>query len=148
MKLRFSLKKHNSQQQQQHQKKYSTGSSGSCGTPGATNQTPPDILTSDDSSYLNAKDNSSSISSQSRVRFTPEILLDIQQPQQRMQQQQPQHHQRQLYSMQTQISQSSALGSHVPLGRRSSGSTIPVASSSNSSLVIRRRSNASESEQS
>lgn len=148
VKLRSSLKKHNSQQQQQHQKKYSTGSSGSCGTPGASNQTPPDSLTSDDSSYLSAKDNSSSISSQSRVRFTPEILLDIQQPQQQMQQQQPQHHQQQLSSQQTQISQSSALGSHVPLGRRSSGSTIPVASSSNSSLVIRRRSNASESEQS
>lgn len=140
VKLRSSLKKHNSQQ---HQKKYSTGSSGSCGTPGTANQTPPDSLTSDDSSYLSAKDNSSSMSSQSRVRFTPEILLDIQQSQQ-----QQQHHQQPLSSQQTQISQSSALGSHVPLGRRPSGGTIPVASSSNTSLASRRRSNASESEQS
>uniref|UniRef100_A0A182QBG0 mitogen-activated protein kinase kinase kinase n=1 Tax=Anopheles farauti TaxID=69004 RepID=A0A182QBG0_9DIPT len=50
------------------------------GTSGATNQTPPDSLTSDDSSYLSAKDNSSSISSQSRVRFTPEIVLDADSP--------------------------------------------------------------------
>ncbi|XP_021708910.1 mitogen-activated protein kinase kinase kinase 11 isoform X3 [Aedes aegypti] len=146
VKLRSSLKKHNSQQQQQHQKKYSTGSSGSCGTPGTTNHTPPESLTSDDSSYLSAKDNSSSMSSQSRVRFTPEILLDVQKPQQQQQHQHPQH----LSSQQIQSSQNLALehGSHVPLGRRSSGGTIPVASSSNTSLVSRRRSNASESEQS
>uniref|UniRef100_A0AAG5CYL0 mitogen-activated protein kinase kinase kinase n=1 Tax=Anopheles atroparvus TaxID=41427 RepID=A0AAG5CYL0_ANOAO len=49
-------------------------------TPNATNPTPPDSLTSDDSSYLSAKDNSSSISSQSRVRFTPEIILDVDSP--------------------------------------------------------------------
>ncbi|XP_058117236.1 mitogen-activated protein kinase kinase kinase 11-like [Anopheles coustani] len=48
--------------------------------PNATNPTPPDSLTSDDSSYLSAKDNSSSISSQSRVRFTPEIILDVDSP--------------------------------------------------------------------
>lgn len=144
VKLRSSLKKHNSQQQQQHQKKYSTGSSGSCGTPGTTNHTPPESLTSDDSSYLSAKDNSSSMSSQSRVRFTPEILLDVQQPHQQQQQQQ------QLSSQQIQSSQNLALehGPHVPLGRRSSGGAIPVASQSNTSLVSRRRSNASESEQS
>ncbi|XP_062714401.1 mitogen-activated protein kinase kinase kinase 11-like isoform X2 [Aedes albopictus] len=143
VKLRSSLKKHNSQQQQQHQKKYSTGSSGSCGTPGTTNHTPPESLTSDDSSYLSAKDNSSSMSSQSRVRFTPEILLDVQQPHQQQQQQQ-------LSSQQIQSSQNLALehGPHVPLGRRSSGGAIPVASQSNTSLVSRRRSNASESEQS
>lgn len=39
-----------------------------------TKTTPSDSLTSDDSSYLSAKD--SSISSQSRVRFSPETLLD------------------------------------------------------------------------
>lgn len=38
-----------------------------------TKTTPSDSLTSDDSSYLSAKD--SSISSQSRVRFSPETLL-------------------------------------------------------------------------
>lgn len=45
------------------------------GTP--NNPTPPDSLTScsDDSSYLSAKD--SSVSSQSRVRFSPETLLDL-----------------------------------------------------------------------
>lgn len=37
-----------------------------------TNQTPPDSLTSDDSSYLSAREGS--ISSQSRVRFSPEAL--------------------------------------------------------------------------
>lgn len=39
-----------------------------------TNPTPPDSLGSDDSSYLSAKEGS--ISSQSRVRFSPETLLD------------------------------------------------------------------------
>lgn len=39
-----------------------------------TKTTPSDSLTSDDSSYLSAKDGS--ISSQSRVRFSPDILLD------------------------------------------------------------------------
>lgn len=39
-----------------------------------TNPTPPDSLTSDDSSYLSAKEGS--ISSQSRVRFSPETLLE------------------------------------------------------------------------
>lgn len=66
-KLRSSLKKYNTQQQQQR-----SGSSGG-GTP--TNPTPPDSLTSDDSSYLSAREGS--ISSQSRVRFSPEILLDL-----------------------------------------------------------------------
>lgn len=37
-----------------------------------TNPTPPDSLTSDDSSYLSAREGS--ISSQSRVRFSPEAL--------------------------------------------------------------------------
>lgn len=37
-----------------------------------TNPTPPDSLTSDDSTYLSAKDGS--ISSQSRVRFSPESI--------------------------------------------------------------------------
>lgn len=39
-----------------------------------TKTTPSDSLTSDDSSYLSAKEGS--ISSQSRVRFSPETLLD------------------------------------------------------------------------
>lgn len=42
-----------------------------------TNPTPTESLTSDDSSYLSAKD---SISSQSRVRFSPDALLDGNQP--------------------------------------------------------------------
>lgn len=40
-----------------------------------TNPTPPDSLTSDDSSYLSAKEGSS-VSSHSRVRFSPEAYLD------------------------------------------------------------------------
>lgn len=39
-----------------------------------TNATPPDSLTSDDSSYLSAREGS--ISSQSRVRFSPEALAE------------------------------------------------------------------------
>lgn len=39
-----------------------------------TNPTPPDSLTSDDSSYLSAKDGS--VSSQNRVRFSPETILE------------------------------------------------------------------------
>ncbi|XP_039153204.1 uncharacterized protein LOC27207642 isoform X3 [Drosophila simulans] len=66
-KLRSSLKKYNS----------GNGGNGSTssqqGTP--TNPTPPDSLTSDDSSYLSAKEGS--IGSQhSRVRFSPEAYLD------------------------------------------------------------------------
>lgn len=59
-------------------KKYSFGSRPST-APAATktgstptNPTPPDSLTSDDSSYLSAREGS--ISSQSRVRFSPEAL--------------------------------------------------------------------------
>lgn len=47
-----------------------TGTAGS--TP--TNPTPPDSFTSDDSSYLSAKEGS--LSSHSRVRFSPEAYLD------------------------------------------------------------------------
>lgn len=54
-------------------KKHTVTRTVSSGTP--TNPTPPDSLTSDDSSYLSARD--SSISSQSRVRFSPETLLDV-----------------------------------------------------------------------
>ncbi|XP_017064378.1 uncharacterized protein LOC108103421 isoform X3 [Drosophila eugracilis] len=66
-KLRSSLKKYNG----------GNGGNGSTssqqGTP--TNPTPPDSLTSDDSSYLSAKEGS--IGSQhSRVRFSPEAYLD------------------------------------------------------------------------
>lgn len=75
-KLRSSLKKYNTQQQQRPTQQSTsavaaTNSAG--GTP--TNPTPPDSLTSDDSSYLSAKDGS--MSSQSRVRFSPETLLDL-----------------------------------------------------------------------
>ncbi|XP_038120224.1 mitogen-activated protein kinase kinase kinase 11 isoform X2 [Culex quinquefasciatus] len=125
VKLRSSLKKYNNTQQQQHHSKYSTGSSGSCGTPMTANPTPPDSLTSDDSSYLSAKDNSSSVSSQSRVRFTPELLLEPQQ----------QQHVQQL-----------DLVSHVPLKRRSSAGAATVTAAS--SAATGRRSNVSESGQS
>ncbi len=54
-------------------KKHTVSRTASSGTP--TNPTPPDSLTSDDSSYLSARD--SSLSSQSRVRFSPETLLDV-----------------------------------------------------------------------
>lgn len=43
-----------------------------------TNPTPPDSYTSDDSSYLSAKEGS--ISSHSRVRFSPEAYLDASSP--------------------------------------------------------------------
>ncbi|KAM7349435.1 mitogen-activated protein kinase kinase kinase slipper isoform 2-T8 [Cochliomyia hominivorax] len=43
-----------------------------------TNPTPPDSYTSDDSSYLSAKEGS--ISSHSRVRFSPEAYLDANSP--------------------------------------------------------------------
>lgn len=62
-KFRSSLKKHTVSR-----------TTSAAGTP-TTNPTPPDSLTSDDSSYLSARD--SSISSQSRVRFSPETLLDV-----------------------------------------------------------------------
>lgn len=43
-----------------------------------TNPTPPDSFTSDDSSYMSAKDNSSIASmSTARVRFSPVTLLDL-----------------------------------------------------------------------
>lgn len=64
-KLRSSLKRNNYQPQGHH-------SGGN--TP--TNPTPPDSLTSDDSSYVSAKDSNSSVS---RVRFSP-ILMDISVP--------------------------------------------------------------------
>lgn len=52
------------QQQQQLTKPHNT----------SPTKTPSDSLTSDDSSYLSAREGS--ISSQSRVRFSPDILLD------------------------------------------------------------------------
>ncbi|XP_058821356.1 mitogen-activated protein kinase kinase kinase 11-like isoform X2 [Topomyia yanbarensis] len=140
VKLRSSLKKYSNQQQQQSlqqhtQSKYSTGSSGSCGTP-MTNPTPPDSLTSDDSSYLSAKDNSSSISSQSRVRFTPELLLDMQQRQ---------------HQPPSQVGHGSVaeISSHVPLGRKSSGGGATMAtSSSHTSIATGRHTNVGETGQS
>ncbi|KAJ8944353.1 hypothetical protein NQ318_011485 [Aromia moschata] len=62
-KLRSSLKRNNYQSNQSH-------SGGN--TP--TNPTPPDSLTSDDSSYVSAKDSNSSVS---RVRFSPTTLIDL-----------------------------------------------------------------------
>lgn len=59
-KLRSSLKRNN----------YQTHSGGN--TP--TNPTPPDSLTSDDSSYVSAKDSNSSMT---RVRFSPTTLIDL-----------------------------------------------------------------------
>ncbi|KAK9891653.1 hypothetical protein WA026_015621 [Henosepilachna vigintioctopunctata] len=62
-KLRSSLKRNNFQASQGH-------SGGN--TP--TNPTPPDSLTSDDSSYVSAKDSNSSVT---RVRFSPTTLIDL-----------------------------------------------------------------------
>ncbi|XP_019867586.1 mitogen-activated protein kinase kinase kinase 9 isoform X2 [Aethina tumida] len=62
-KLRSSLKRNNYQATQGH-------SGGN--TP--TNPTPPDSLTSDDSSYVSAKDSNCSVS---RVRFSPTTLIDL-----------------------------------------------------------------------
>lgn len=63
-KLRSSLKRNNYHQ---------THSGGN--TP--TNPTPPDSLTSDDSSYVSAKDSNSSMN---RVRFSPTTLIDLPMP--------------------------------------------------------------------
>lgn len=42
-----------------------------------TNPTPPDSLTSDDSSYMSARDSSITSTSTARVRFSPITLLDL-----------------------------------------------------------------------
>ncbi|XP_030745564.1 mitogen-activated protein kinase kinase kinase 11-like isoform X3 [Sitophilus oryzae] len=64
-KLRSSLKRNN----------YTASPGGHSGGNTPTNPTPPDSLTSDDSSYISAKDsNNSSIS---RVRFSPTTLMDL-----------------------------------------------------------------------
>ncbi|XP_022172420.1 mitogen-activated protein kinase kinase kinase 10 isoform X2 [Myzus persicae] len=42
-----------------------------------TNPTPPDSLTSDDSSYMSARDSSAASMSTARVRFSPVTLLDL-----------------------------------------------------------------------
>lgn len=83
-KLRSSLKKHSLSGSSRTTPNYANGSncvsSGIFGMPSQhkattpTNPTPPDSLTSEDSTYLSAKDGS--ISSQSRVRFSPESLLE------------------------------------------------------------------------
>lgn len=65
-KLRSSLKRNNYQVTQGH-------SGGN--TP--TNPTPPDSLTSDDSSYVSAKESNNSAS---RVRFSPTTLIDLPSP--------------------------------------------------------------------
>uniref|UniRef100_A0A182MSP3 Uncharacterized protein n=1 Tax=Anopheles culicifacies TaxID=139723 RepID=A0A182MSP3_9DIPT len=152
-KLRSSMKKythsHPTHQQQattsSTQGKYGgAGSTGHAfgahgGTSSTTNPTPPDSLTSDDSSYLSAKDNSSSISSQSRVRFTPEIVLDVDSP---------------LQSPTGYASGVTASSSgHGPKDRRSSssGSTMLTAtpgSGTSSTSISGRRSNACDTSQS
>ncbi|XP_063226327.1 mitogen-activated protein kinase kinase kinase 11-like [Bacillus rossius redtenbacheri] len=80
--LRSSLKKHNYSPAAGARSQGGPPSSGGAGTP--TNPTPPDSLTSEDSSYVSAKEGS--YSSASRVRFSPvtmageaarETLLDI-----------------------------------------------------------------------
>ncbi|XP_076252748.1 mitogen-activated protein kinase kinase kinase 10-like isoform X1 [Rhynchophorus ferrugineus] len=64
-KLRSSLKRNN----------FTASPGGHSGGNTPTNPTPPDSLTSDDSSYISAKDsNNSSIS---RVRFSPTTLIDL-----------------------------------------------------------------------
>lgn len=79
-KLRSSLRKYSNQsprfgtsslvsQQQQQQQQLTIPHKSS-----PTKTTPSDSLTSDDSSYLSAREGS--ISSQSRVRFSPETMLD------------------------------------------------------------------------
>ncbi|XP_066252787.1 mitogen-activated protein kinase kinase kinase 11-like isoform X3 [Euwallacea similis] len=62
-KLRSSLKRNN----------YTTGGHSGGNTP--TNPTPPDSLTSDDSSYISAKESNNG--SVSRVRFSPTTLIDL-----------------------------------------------------------------------
>ncbi|XP_058062388.1 mitogen-activated protein kinase kinase kinase 11-like [Anopheles bellator] len=152
-KLRSSLKKYNHQTHHHHhaptgsgsQTRHTAGSTGSTtnygGTTSATNPTPPDSLTSDDSSYLSAKDNSSSISSQSRVRFTPEIVLDVTSPLQSP------------AGMMGGLASPSASGCVVPVKDRrssSSGSIMLTATpgSGTSSTSLSRRSNVCDTEQS
>lgn len=65
-KLRSSLKRNN----------FQTAQGGHSGGNTPTNPTPPDSLTSDDSSYVSAKDSNSSVG---RVRFSP-TLLDLSAP--------------------------------------------------------------------
>ncbi|XP_041451763.1 LOW QUALITY PROTEIN: uncharacterized protein LOC111068976 [Drosophila obscura] len=109
-KLRSSLKKYNNSSSSCKGTPLNGSISSQQGTP--TNPTPPDSLTSDDSSYLSAKEGS--IGSQhSRVRFSPEAYLDanalplpahalvrrmtapaMQQPQSQPPQQQQHHHRR------------------------------------------------------
>uniref|UniRef100_A0A182NR56 mitogen-activated protein kinase kinase kinase n=1 Tax=Anopheles dirus TaxID=7168 RepID=A0A182NR56_9DIPT len=146
-KLRSSMKKYTHSHpttSSNAQGKYGGGGAGSSGLSygahgtSATNQTPPDSLTSDDSSYLSAKDNSSSISSQSRVRFTPEIVLDVDSP---------------LQSPTGYAGVATASSSHGMKDRRSSssGSTMLTAtpgSGASSTSISARRSNACDTSQS
>ncbi|XP_052902780.1 mitogen-activated protein kinase kinase kinase 11 [Anopheles moucheti] len=153
-KLRSSMKKYTHShptQQQQAASSTSQGKYGGAGSTGhgygthgattsATNPTPPDSLTSDDSSYLSAKDNSSSISSQSRVRFTPEIVLDIDPPLQSP-------------TGYVGIGATASSAGHGPKDRRSSssGSTMLTAtpgSGASSTSISGRRSNVCDTSQS
>lgn len=83
------FERHGSSKLRSSLKKHSGGLAKSAVTPTTTktgftptNQTPPDSLTSDDSSYLSAREGS--ISSQSRVRFSPEALLEQGESEQRV----------------------------------------------------------------
>ncbi|XP_075154578.1 mitogen-activated protein kinase kinase kinase slipper isoform X1 [Haematobia irritans] len=78
-KLRSSLKKYNNYKTPNGAPLNATSNSAG-GTAGSTptNPTPPDSLTSDDSSYLSAKEGS--ISSHSRVRFSPDAYTDALSP--------------------------------------------------------------------
>uniref|UniRef100_A0AAR5P5X0 mitogen-activated protein kinase kinase kinase n=1 Tax=Dendroctonus ponderosae TaxID=77166 RepID=A0AAR5P5X0_DENPD len=64
-KLRSSLKRNN----------YASSGGGHSGGNTPTNPTPPDSLTSDDSSYISAKESNNG--SVSRVRFSPTTLIDL-----------------------------------------------------------------------
>ncbi|XP_050301341.1 mitogen-activated protein kinase kinase kinase 11 isoform X2 [Anthonomus grandis grandis] len=64
-KLRSSLKRNN----------FNTSTGGHSGGNTPTNPTPPDSLTSDDSSYISAKESNNG--SVSRVRFSPTTLMDL-----------------------------------------------------------------------
>ncbi|ENN79591.1 hypothetical protein YQE_03962, partial [Dendroctonus ponderosae] len=64
-KLRSSLKRNN----------YASSGGGHSGGNTPTNPTPPDSLTSNDSSYISAKESNNG--SVSRVRFSPTTLIDL-----------------------------------------------------------------------
>ncbi|XP_025192427.1 mitogen-activated protein kinase kinase kinase 10 isoform X3 [Melanaphis sacchari] len=74
-----------------------------------TNPTPPESLTSDDSSYMSARDSSAASMSTARVRFSPVTLLDL-----------PTHGQHQDSTVPLQAAASTSSSSSAPNSRRSS----------------------------